>query len=73
MEQAILALPLVTALDRHKVRARFEQRFSATRMARDYVDVYRALLASAKSANAPERAPLTPEGPDEDARPVRIA
>jgi glycosyltransferase involved in cell wall biosynthesis len=73
MEQAILALPLVTALDRGKVRARFEQRFSATRMAKDYVGVYRALLASSKSANAPERAPLTPESRDEDTRPFRIA
>ncbi len=73
MEQAILALPLVTALDRGKVRARFEQRFSATRMAKDYVGVYRKLLAASKSANAPERAPLTPEGRDEDTTPIRLA
>ena len=45
MEQAIVALPDVIALDRKKVRQRFEQRFSATRMAKDYVDVYRRLLA----------------------------
>ena len=31
-----------------KVRQRFEQRFSATRMAKDYVSVYRSLLASSK-------------------------
>jgi glycosyltransferase involved in cell wall biosynthesis len=49
MEEAIAALPHVIALDRVKVRQRFEQRFSATRMAEDYVDVYRTLLASSKS------------------------
>jgi glycosyltransferase involved in cell wall biosynthesis len=49
VEEAIAALPRVIALDRSKVRERFEQRFSATRMAEDYVDVYRLLLASSKS------------------------
>ena len=39
-------LPQVMALDRKKVRHRFEQRFSATRMAKDYLKVYRSLLAS---------------------------
>lgn len=55
MEQAIAALPRVIALDRKKVRQRFEQRFSATRMAMDYVGVYRALLAAFKSANEAKR------------------
>jgi glycosyltransferase involved in cell wall biosynthesis len=49
MEQAIAALPLVIAFDRDGVRQRFEQRFSATRMAKDYVNVYRSLLDSPKS------------------------
>jgi glycosyltransferase involved in cell wall biosynthesis len=49
VEEALTALPRVIALDRNKVRERFEQRFSATRMAEDYVDVYRSLLASSKS------------------------
>jgi glycosyltransferase involved in cell wall biosynthesis len=48
VEQAIVALPCVLALDRKKIRQRFEQRFSATRMATDYVRVYRSLLASSK-------------------------
>ena len=73
MEEAILALPLVIALDRRKVRARFEQRFSATRMAKDYVSVYRALLASSSSAGARERAPLSPDRSDEDNTRARIA
>jgi glycosyltransferase involved in cell wall biosynthesis len=44
VEAAIVALPAVVALDRKKVRARFVQRFSAARMAKDYVEVYRSLL-----------------------------
>ena len=54
MDEAIAALPRVIALDRNKVRQRFEQRFSATRMAKDYVSVYRSLLAS-KSLGSAER------------------
>jgi glycosyltransferase involved in cell wall biosynthesis len=46
VEEAIAAVPHVIALDRKKVRQRFQQRFSATRMAQDYVAVYRSLLAS---------------------------
>jgi glycosyltransferase involved in cell wall biosynthesis len=49
VEEGIAALPHVIALDRNKVRQRFEQRFSATRMAKDYVGVYRSLLASSRS------------------------
>jgi glycosyltransferase involved in cell wall biosynthesis len=46
LEEAIVALPRVIALDRAKVRKRFEQRFSANRMANDYVNVYRRLLTA---------------------------
>jgi glycosyltransferase involved in cell wall biosynthesis len=48
VEEAIAELPRVMALDRKKVRERFEQRFSATRMASDYVAVYRSLLDSSR-------------------------
>jgi glycosyltransferase involved in cell wall biosynthesis len=44
MDEAIRTLPQVFTFDRRLVRQRFEQRFSATRMAKDYVQVYRALL-----------------------------
>jgi hypothetical protein len=44
VEEAILALPNVIALDRRAVRERFEERFTAARMAKDYVNVYRSLL-----------------------------
>jgi glycosyltransferase involved in cell wall biosynthesis len=43
IEDAILALPRVLALDRRTVRRRFEERFSSTRMAKDYLDVYNLL------------------------------
>jgi glycosyltransferase involved in cell wall biosynthesis len=44
VDEAVETLPRITALDRRAVRRRFEQRFSADRMARDYVNVYRSLL-----------------------------
>jgi glycosyltransferase involved in cell wall biosynthesis len=44
VDQAISALHQTITLDRRKVRARFEERFSARRMAKDYVRVYRNLL-----------------------------
>jgi glycosyltransferase involved in cell wall biosynthesis len=44
VEQAVQVLPRVLSLDRRQVRRRFEQRFTAGRMARDYVQVYRSLL-----------------------------
>src|SRR5205814_2100522 len=40
LEKAIVALPEVLALDRGRVRKRFEERFSAARMAADYVNIY---------------------------------
>ncbi len=59
MEEAIAALPRVIALDRKKVRQRFEQRFSATRMAKDYVGIYRSL-----SARDRQEIDLAPNGKD---------
>ena len=44
VEEAVQALPQVMALDRRAVRRRFEERFTASRMAKDYVQVYRSLL-----------------------------
>ncbi len=69
MDEAIAALPRVFALDRNKVRRRFEQRFSATRMAKDYINVYRSLLAS-KSLGREEHDTKRrlPNGKDADER-----
>ena len=50
MEEAIGALPRVISLDRHKVRRRFEERCSASRMAKDYLNVYRSQLEHARTA-----------------------
>jgi glycosyltransferase involved in cell wall biosynthesis len=64
MDEAIRVLPQVLALDRRTVRQRFEQRFSATRMAKDYVEVYRSLLKQAplpKRASAVSRLEPNPE------------
>jgi glycosyltransferase involved in cell wall biosynthesis len=55
MDEAIAALPRVLALDRKKVRRRFEQRFSSARMAKDYVAVYRSLLAAQSKAGGKGR------------------
>lgn len=44
MEQAAAALPRVLGLDRRAVRRRFEERFSATLMAKNHVSLYRSLL-----------------------------
>ena len=46
LEEAVAAMPRLLALDRNVVRRRFEDRFSATRMAQDYVSVYGNLLRS---------------------------
>ena len=44
VDEAVMMLPRVIALDRRAVWRRFEQRFSSVRMAEDYVAVYRSLL-----------------------------
>ncbi len=45
MPQAIAAMPELLGLDRRAVRRRFEERFSAARMARDYVALYERQIA----------------------------
>ena len=42
--EAIAALPAILAYDRRAVRQRFEDRFTSTRMTKDYVTAYRRLL-----------------------------
>jgi glycosyltransferase involved in cell wall biosynthesis len=46
MEEAHARLAEVLALDRVRVRRRFEERFSVQRMARDYLRVYEGMLAN---------------------------
>jgi glycosyltransferase involved in cell wall biosynthesis len=45
VESAVAAVPLALRLDRATVRRRFEQRFTAERMALDYVSIYEGLLS----------------------------
>jgi glycosyltransferase involved in cell wall biosynthesis len=44
IEEAIAAAPRLLAMDRRAVRKQFELRFSAVRMAKDYVHLYRSML-----------------------------
>jgi glycosyltransferase involved in cell wall biosynthesis len=44
LEAAIEAVETIAALDRQKCRQAFEERFTAARMARDYVSVYQRLV-----------------------------
>jgi len=48
VEEAVSAVGLIGNLDRRRIREVFDQRFTAARMARDYVAVYRRLLESGK-------------------------
>jgi glycosyltransferase involved in cell wall biosynthesis len=45
VDQAVAAVEQTANLDRAKVRAAFERRFTAERMVRDYLNIYQALAA----------------------------
>jgi glycosyltransferase involved in cell wall biosynthesis len=57
LEEAICKIGSLLALDRGRVRRRFEQRFTATRMAQDYVKIYERQL-SRSVAREKERLPV---------------
>ena len=46
IESAIAAIPSLLSLDRRRVRQRFEERFTAARMAESYVSLYSRAFAS---------------------------
>lgn len=54
MPEAIAALPEVVALDRRAVRRQFEARFTAARMARDYVGLYQRQAGALRSLHDPD-------------------
>jgi glycosyltransferase involved in cell wall biosynthesis len=56
-EDAVVALQQVLTLDRRMVRRRFEERFTAARMVKDYVGVYHKLLQGAAGRKADDRTP----------------
>jgi glycosyltransferase involved in cell wall biosynthesis len=43
VEQAVARVPRIASLDRDKVRAAFQRRFTVERMAHDYLEIYRNL------------------------------
>jgi glycosyltransferase involved in cell wall biosynthesis len=55
-QEAVAALPGILCYDRRAVRQRFEERFTATRMAKDYVGAYRQLLEM-HTSNSQRRSP----------------
>ena len=57
-EGALAALPEILSYNRRAVRKRFEERFTTTRMAKDYVSVYRRLLKTRTAGARLHRADL---------------
>src|SRR3546814_11852663 len=63
IDASTAAVPLAMQLDSAAVRLRFEARFTAERMAKDYLRVYRALIDAPAEAEAESeilRLPVTP-------------
>lgn len=52
IEDAVASMPALLQLDRRVVRAVFEKRFSARRMAQDYVAAYERLIDARGHARA---------------------
>jgi glycosyltransferase involved in cell wall biosynthesis len=52
IDAAVAAIGKVDSLDRARVRATFDRRFTARRMAEDYVDVYHSLAQPARRLHA---------------------
>jgi glycosyltransferase involved in cell wall biosynthesis len=53
--EAVAAIGRLGELDRRRVRARFEQRFGATRMAKEYLRHYEALIDKKSATRFPAR------------------
>jgi glycosyltransferase involved in cell wall biosynthesis len=56
IDEAVVALSQAFDLNRKAVRQRFEERFTASRMARNYVAVYERLLGTAAKTTSRDRA-----------------
>ena len=70
VEEANRVLPELLSLDRRRVRKRFEERFSATRMATDYTKLYRRLVNSRQKTKALASQGETHTAADIEAQPV---
>ena len=58
IDAAVAAVPLAMQLDPARVRARFDARFTAARMAKDYLRIYRRLISQASEAEAAFQLPV---------------
>ena len=57
-EEAVAALPAILAYNRRAVRQGFEEKFTATRMAQDYISTYRRLMKTRTSDARPRQPAL---------------
>lgn len=73
LDAALAATDRVGELDREAIRARFELRFSATAMARRYLDVYGDLLARRPYAETPLADVVRRLSPPEEDRSFAVA
>jgi hypothetical protein len=62
-EEAVRAVKNIARIDRRKVRARFEERFTSDRMARTHETHYRRLLAATRPARVASEHLGTPASP----------
>jgi glycosyltransferase involved in cell wall biosynthesis len=53
-EEALAALPKILSYNRRAVRQRFEERYTATRMAKDYVNTYHKLSRKRTTNHEPQ-------------------
>jgi hypothetical protein len=53
-EEALAALPKILSYNRRAVRQRFEERYTVTRMAKDYVNAYHKLLRKRTMNHEPQ-------------------
>jgi glycosyltransferase involved in cell wall biosynthesis len=60
-EQAVQAVKRLRELDRRRVRERFEERFTAGRMAADYISHYRSVVNGGSAEDCGQRLPASEE------------
>jgi glycosyltransferase involved in cell wall biosynthesis len=60
VDEAVRVLPQLLTIDRKGVRRRFEERFSAQRMAKSYLSVYRSMIRQPLVAASEQRRRLGP-------------
>jgi glycosyltransferase involved in cell wall biosynthesis len=71
LEEMVEVLPLIGDLDRRECRGAFEQRFSAERMADQYLQLYERLIVAAKSPRVFDASVV--QAVQTDTRPVAVS